>query len=72
MSTSDLDSYLRRGRRRSSRTPFNPLKSLENQIDLDSVDLASRRNSACDDGLMTEIQSKPFADFYDVGDELGR
>ena len=58
----------RQMKRRGSRTPFNPLKSLDNSMDIEHIGMPSENTEEC--GI--KIRTEPFDEFYTVEDACGR
>ena len=56
--------------RRGSRTPFNPLKSRDNSMEICSFQDQLDNGSVEEFGI--KIRSEPFESHYDVEDNLGR
>ena len=70
MSIEAYTAYRRASRRRSSRTPFNPLRSIENEVEL-TGDINATDNSDLED-VGVKIRTEIFTDLYTVEAELGR
>lgn len=66
--TMDTPKYSRQTKRRGSRTPFNPLKSLDNSMDIEHIGKPSENTEEC--GI--KIRTENFEDFYTVEDACGR
>ena len=63
-----MDTYKSRfGRRRGSRTPFNPLKSIDNSMEVESF---TQEENSEEYGI--KIRTEPFEDSYILEDALGR
>lgn len=70
MSIEAYTAYRRASRRRSSRTPFNPLKSIENDVEITDDFDAGNNDDLEDVGI--KIKTEPFSDYYTVESDLGR